>query len=361
MIDYRENNYETRRELLIQYTAWQYLRGDVDPALWMMRYIFNRQEYSVEQRLWYVWLYANCYQLPQAYVIANEFPDFDLVDLDRLTEWNDENYHRLRYQVDCRYSKGKLPAMFESYRDAIGDGPQINFFMNKCGGDRESNFTRIWDEVIKFKDFGRYKAWFYLQALRDVCGIPIDIPSLMLSDSGSESHRDGLCRGLGKDEWCKRKVDGVKIRHKFTEEEFQWLEDEGTSIINEVNKRFNLEVDRLGFETVCCAFKKFFRERDGRYTGYYLDRQYLDIKLVQDQGWDGIEWELLWEARREMLSESLLCKGETKGTHEDRVFIKEPVDKEAMKFFIQNGEIDWRGHVFEQQTEPEPNLFDLFG
>lgn len=360
MIDYRTPDYKNRRELLIQYTAWQYLRGDVDPAIWMMNYMFNRQEYNKEQRLWYVWLYANSYQLPQAYVMANEFPDYDLVDLDRLTKWNDDNYHKLRYQVDCRYSKGKLPAMFESYRETIGDGTQNAWFMSMCGEDREANFKRIWDEVIKFHDFGRYKCWFYMQALRDVCGIPIDIPSLLLGDGGSESHRDGLCRGLGKDEWCKRKVDGKKIRHKFTKEELDWLEEEANGIIKEANMRFGLSVERLGFETVCCAFKKFFRNRDGRYPGYYLDRQFLDITDVQSKGWDGIEWSLLWEARKEMLHGSLLQSSETRKEGGERGR-KDPINKEAMSFFLERGEIDWRGHIFEQQTEPEPNIFDILG
>lgn len=353
MLDYREPDYENRRELLIQYTIWQMKTGDVDPAIWMMRYIFNRQEYNKEQVLWYIWLYANTYQLPTAYVIANEFPDYDLVDLDRLEQWNNENYHKLRYQVDCRYSKGHLPAMFSSYMENVGNN-QFRFFNNLClSEDRKANFQRVWDAVQKFHLFGRYKAWFYLQALRDVAGLSIDVPDLMLSDGGSESHRDGLCHGLAKDEWVKRKevVDGkkVKIRHKFTEDELAWLEAEGQSIIDEVNERMGLKgesaLDGLAFETVCCAFKKFFRVRDGRYCGYYLDRQWEDIKKVQADNWEGIEWDLLWEARAEMLHESLLCK---KGVEQDR-----------MSHFLDNGEIDWRSLFYKQQIE-DVNPLDAF-
>lgn len=349
MIDHRPNDYDSRRSLLIKYAAWECLTGDADPALWMMNYIFNYQEYNQSQRLWYTFLYANSYQLATAYVMANEFPDYELVDLDRVTKWNNDNYNRLRYQVDCRYSKGKLPKMTASYMELVGKDQETFFDELCCSDDRTENFKRVWDTVQKIVDFGRYKAWMYCQALRDVCGLPIDVPNLMLSDSGSGSHRDGLCRGLGKDEWCKRKevIDGkrVSVRHKFTKDQIEWLEVEGSTLIKEINKSYGLSLDGLMFETILCAFKKFFRARDGRYCGYYIDRQFQDIKKVEADDWSGINWDLLWQCRKEMINSKLL---NTSG-----------IDKDAMSHFIENGELDWLGLFFKQNKPMKLNLFSL--
>lgn len=353
-MDYRPNEYLLRRELLVKFAVWQIRMGDVDPSLWMMRYIFNRQEYNQEQVLWYIWLYANTYQLPTAYVMANEFPDYDLVDIKRLTAWNDENYHRLRYQVDCRYNKGHLPAMFESYQSVVGKD-QAAFFNKLCdygSGDSKDNFKRIWDACSEFHLFGRYKLWFYIQALRDVAGLNIDVPNLMLADSGSESHRDGLCAGIGKDQWMKKKIvkDGVKvkIRHNFQTSDYELLELEAAALIADINHELlgtGFECDGFLFETILCAFKKFFRRRDGRYCGYYLDRQYEDIKRVQNDGWDGIEWKLLWDARSELIQSDLI---RTNGVSADR-----------MCHFLDHGEIDWRGLVNEQ-SKPSNSLEGFF-
>ena len=54
-------------------------------------------------------------------------------------------------------------------------------------------------------------------------------------------------------------------------------------------------------ETSLCAFKKFFRKRQGRYAGFYLDRQAEEIRKVESDGWNGVNWELCWDYRKECL------------------------------------------------------------
>ena len=53
------------------------------------------------------------------------------------------------------------------------------------------------------------------------------------------------------------------------------------------------------------SFKKIFRRKQGRYLGYYLDRQAQEISQVQNDGWYGIEWGVFWQARSETLHPSL--------------------------------------------------------
>ena len=51
--------------------------------------------------------------------------------------------------------------------------------------------------------------------------------------------------------------------------------------------------------------KKIFRRSRGRYLGYYLDRQAEEIKQVEKDGWNGIDWSVFWDGRNETLEKKL--------------------------------------------------------
>jgi hypothetical protein len=61
-------------------------------------------------------------------------------------------------------------------------------------------------------------------------------------------------------------------------------------------------------ETALCAFKKIFRTHNGRYLGYYLDRQSEEMQKAEGDGWDGIDWQVLWQMRAETLDARLSGK-----------------------------------------------------
>lgn len=284
------------REAFIQWFRWSLENNDCDPAIFMMKYLFDRFELNIEQRLWFCWLYGTTYHVPAAWVIQNEFPDFELVDQERLEDWNSKNYRRLRYQTDTRYNKGHLPKQFASYKQWIGEGlTQKAKFQGFLTGTGEENFKRLWDEVIgELHKFGRYSTWFYLQALRSCVGMNISPPTLMLDDySGSKSHRNGLCMAVGKHAWYGEKLNKTDTI---------FLEKSATEILDEMETRYpHLKPSRFEMETCLCSFKKIYRVKDGRYLGYYLDRQAEEISKVERDGWNGINWKPLWDARLETL------------------------------------------------------------
>ena len=92
MKDFRK--IENRREAFINWFGWSIEIEDCDSAIYMTNYFFDRFEYNAEQRLWLCWLYGTTYHWPTAYVIWNEFPDMELVGVERLAEWNNKNYKR---------------------------------------------------------------------------------------------------------------------------------------------------------------------------------------------------------------------------------------------------------------------------
>jgi hypothetical protein len=216
--------------------------------------------------------------------------------------------------------------MFASYQQFIGKGTQRERFDSLMDSDPTKTFDNFWNSIkSNLHKFGRYSTWFYLQHLRHTAGVEMEPTSLMLNDySGSRSHRNGLLFALGRD---------GDYDQKLTAKDYDKLEEESISILSEVRERYPelaAEADFFTMETCLCSFKKIFREHHGRYLGYYLDRQADEIKKVEQDGWYGIEWEVLWQSRKE--------------TIDSRLNHKRGVDKSLYSHFVQNGDIlrlDW--------------------
>lgn len=329
MLDYREKIDWIRIEYLEKYFFWSLKFFDCDSNLFLMNYIYDRLELNIEQRYWMAWLYGNTYNIATAWVIANEFPDFENVDIDRLTDWNSKNYKRLRYQKDQKWQKGHLPKMFLSYQELIkrnGD-TQKSFFQKFITKDPQESFDILYKIIVKeFYKFGRYSAWFYLQTLKETCDLNIFPENLLLNHENTHTQRDGLCYSLAMDEFV-----GVKDLYK-NNEVISVLNDFSKEFLRNFNVKYPaLRADMFLLETVLCAFKKTFRRKKGRYLGYYLDRQYEDIALVESDNWPGINWGLLWQGRDEILDK--------------RVNRKTGVVNNDMEYFLNTGNIKYFDYV----------------
>ena len=303
----------------------------------MTQYLNERYEHNIEERIWICWLYGNTYQLPTAWVLKNEFPDYELATVDRITQWNTANYKRLRYQVDTKWNKGHLPEMFASYQKFIGNKSQKEVLERYYGDNEEETFDNLWDAIkTNLHKFGRYSTWFYLQHLHHTAGIHVSPTSLMFSDySGSRSHRNGFLLALGMDDDYDRQL---------TRNEYEYLEGAARDTLIEMRDRFPSlarEVDAYTMETCLCSFKKIFRAHHGRYLGYYLDRQAEEIVQAENDGWYGIEWNVLWQARNETLIPELAGRNK--------------IDKNKFDFYIKTGKLERMEWMFD--VEPNEGIF----
>ncbi len=332
---------ENRKEAFIRWYAWSLKYDDCDPAVWMTNYLHKRYEHNDEQRLWFAWLYGNTYYAPTSWILLNEFPDFELATVDRITQWNTANYKRLRYQTDTKWNKGHLPSMFESYQKFIGNKTQRETMESYYGDNEEANFTALWASIKSgLHKFGRYSTWFYLQHLKHTAGIRITPTSLMLDDyDGSRSHRNGLLYALAQEHDLDRKLSRA---------DYARLESQAREIIEETRNRFPElahVVDYFTMETCLCSFKKIFREHHGRYLGYYLDRQAEEIIQVEKDGWYGIDWDVLWQARNE--------------TIDLRLDDKRGIDKERFSSFLRTGKLENLEWMFDDE-EPLLEGLEMF-
>jgi hypothetical protein len=185
--------------------------------------------------------------------------------------------------------------------------------------DPYSNFLNCYNAIIRdFHKFGRYSTWFYLQILKQCVGLNIEPETLLLSDPGSESHRNGFLYAMGREDL---------IDQPITKEQYQEFEEIAATVLNETRRRFPdvaHRIDYFAMETCLCSFKKLFRTRDGRYLGYYLDRQAEEIQKVEKDGWIGINWKPLWQCREEIV---------------DKKWLTNAIDPAKMHLFLKTGDI----------------------
>jgi len=314
--DYRELS--QRREGFLQWWLLSTEALDVDPSMWMMRYLNNRFEHNTEEKYWFAWLF-HTYLLPTSWVLKQEFPDEELASVERFEAFVNENYARIRHEKDTKWSRGHLAAMYASYHQWVGANTQEQKFNELCQGSPEENFWVLWDLVKKnFFKFGRYTTFFYLQTLKSTCGLNIDCPTLFLNDyEGSKSHRNGLCFAAGKDDW---------VNQKLTIGKYNWLEGFGADLVKEAKDRWPKyadEFDNFTLETVLCSYKKLYRTANGRYINYYNDRVSEQIAKAESDGWNGIDWKVLHQCRAE-------CSN-------GRLIPSDRIDRKKMTLFLESG------------------------
>jgi len=126
--------------------------------------------------------------------------------------------------------------------------------------------------------------------------------------NGSQSHRNGLCKVLGRDDMDWH----AKLNPYFqgyNKEIIDWLKVEGETLLNEAKERFKdkpffRDVSYFTLESTLCCYKSHFR-KNRRYPNVYTDMLYERIKYAEGK-WNGAEsFEDFWEARKLLLPKVL--------------------------------------------------------
>lgn len=299
-MDFRLPQY--RREVFLRFYEFHLkYRAHPGAVYYVFPYLQNRLGWNVEQSYWFAYI-NGCTQNPvTSWLIWSQFPDPTKVGTD-LVEWFDENYVKLEFDTDRRYVKKHFPKMVSDYFKNLDGRTQEEFFLGSLGTDERSNFRQTWDRVINgFYLFGRLATFSYLEYLR-ILGTPIDCDQLFLDDmDGSKSHRNGLCRVLGRDDldWhdSNPEFDGYSCSVLY------WLKNEGETLLEEARQRFASrdfyrDVGYFTLESTLCNYKGWHRV-NRRYPNVYNDMFHDRIRRAEDR-W-GKRFDLFWEARRSNL------------------------------------------------------------
>lgn len=295
--DYRKN----MRECFKHYSVAAITSWEIDPAYPLLNYIFRRYEFSKSQEYWACWLYGVFYHPGSVFFVLNEFPEFEKVDIARLTKWHSENWQKLRYNTDRKWEKGHFVEMFISYRDLIGGQhptAQEDFFTKLLTNqDPVKNFHQVFGKLRGLTRFGRYSIYILTEAYMRCMGMPIQADTVFLKEAASP--RAGLCYALNKADWAKAKL---------TQEEWTELEEGLETLMTEIQEEYpEVPIDYWFMESCLCSWKGYWRSTKGRYIGYYLSRMADEILQMQETDITcGVDWKVLWQFRRECLMWELL-------------------------------------------------------
>jgi len=275
---------------------------------YLMPHLWIELEMNEEQKLWLAYLNGVTQNLCTSYIIFKNFPNYDEVNLvSKLEKWHSVNWRKLDYDTDRRYQKGHLVKMVKNYIDVVGPS-QADYFRYHTLYDGESNFVELWGEVMeRFYMFGRLSTFSYLEYLK-ITGLLINCNNLFLDDiSGSQSHRNGLCKVLGRDDWDMHKSNPMSHSKLHTPELINYLKVYADKLLQKAKSRFHFrtflnEVNYFTLESTLCTYKSWFRP-NRRYPNVYND-MFVDRIRNAEKNW-GKEFELFWSYRKQYLPKEL--------------------------------------------------------
>ena len=292
----------------IDYHNTMYRIGDIDPSYPMLRYVCDRFELNMEQRYWLAFLYSTCYCGSTVYYIYNEFPDFENVDVGRLTRWWNKNKDKCVFQTDRKWIKlrNQFVDTFVSYRNLIAGRKQEDVYKLLKSPNDYNTYQNCYDYFSKVKHFGRFTLFIYLESVYVVTDFPMKPVKLDFTIDSSEACRNGLVYALNR----KDLLTGKKYKRKdLPIHIIQKLQDKLIAVMNHIKKNYpEQRTDIWNVETSLCAFKKWKQENRIRYPGYYLDRQLKEIQQVESAVTVGVDWSVLYDFRRETFEHPYLME-----------------------------------------------------
>lgn len=255
--------------------------NDVDPSVICLKYLADRYELNLSQRYWIAFLYGTNYCAVTTFLMYNEFPDFELVNVNRLNKWWNEKKENLIFQTDrLRIKTGNnfIPA-FVSYKNLVR-GNQQKYFSDA------KNSEQAYKLITNIKHFGRFSVFNYLDVLNQITDFKHQPKYLNIIEA--ESCSKGLCYAIGKEDWVNKKLDSTKA--KILHNAF-------------INYLDILPGNIYQIETTLCAYHKY--RKGQRYIGYYIERMRKEIEKMEKKYY-GVAWEVLWQFREETFDKKYL-------------------------------------------------------
>jgi hypothetical protein len=322
-----------RREIFQRFYEF-HLRYAAHPGgvYYLMRGLRERLGWDAETALWYAFLNGNTQHPPTSLMLLEAAPTWRHGN--RAVALLDREWDRLPFDIDRRHHKGQFGYAVDGYRRLIaGAGSQERYWRDAAGG----GWRGIWRAATAIPTFGRLSAWSYSEYLR-IMGVDVECDDLMLGDrSGSRSHRNGICRVLGRDDldWWRENpaFNGVYDRKTLA-----WLGEEAAGFLAEAQRRaagtpWEQDVGYLTLESALCTYKSWHRP-NRRYPNVYNDMLYDRLRTMEAR-WPERDWALFWELRRAVLPE--WARLEAMPTDPGLVPVKQ-------NWYRETGEIPMMGH-----------------
>lgn len=296
-----------RREVFLRFYGF-HLKYKAHPGAvyYAIPYLVENLGLDEEQKLWLCFINGCSQNIITTSLILEEFP----YPTANISKWFRAHYDKLGWDTDRRYIKNKLEETIQSYIDLLDGSSQVEYFSQfTTDDDPYNNFDVLWDVVLNnFKYFGRLATFSYLEYLR-IAGLNIDCSNLFLDDiTGSKSHRNGLCKVLGRDDldW----YDALNPNFQgYSPDVIDWLKTEGSLLLGDAKSRFSgqtfgNDVSYFTLESTLCCYKSWHRP-NRRYPNVYNDMFFERIRYAENKWRGQKDFGIFWDMRKEYLPQHL--------------------------------------------------------
>lgn len=306
-LDFRKIEY--RREVFLRFYEF-HTKYNAHPGAvyYAFPYIFSKLGMDLEERYWFCFINGVCQNVVTTYELFIRFPQ-PPTEEGRMAAFSDffrSNYKKFGWDTDRRYAKNNFEKIVSHYIGLLNGRSQEDFFNSIMNvGDPFGNFNRVWEMVMKdFHMFGRLSTFSYLEYMR-IAGLNIECDSLFLTDiDGSKSHRNGLCKVLGRDDLDWHDKLNPEFDGRYTDEQLYWLECEGAELLAEAGARFP-GTTYFTLESTLCCYKSWHR-KNRRYPNVYND-MFANRINTHAKNWGPFHptVKFFWDMRKEVLPEHL--------------------------------------------------------
>lgn len=272
---------------------------------YLMPDLADRYQMDDEQQLWFAFLNGNT-QHPITSLMLYEFCERPGPDVERMLTWYRAEYGRLAWDTDRRYHKKSLAESVAGYLGLLAGRPQKDFWEETAA----RGWPAVWAAATSIPTFGRLSAFSYAEYLR-IMGIDLDCDDLMLADrDGSRSHRNGLCKVLGLDQYDWH-ASNPAFDGRYPRDLLSYLEGEAIVLLAEARKRaagqaWERDVSYLTLESTLCTYKGWHRP-NRRYPNVYNDMLYNRIRAAEE-AFPNDKFDIFWEARADWIPAHLLLE-----------------------------------------------------
>lgn len=308
---------ENRWELFKRYYKWRVLTHDLDHIHYMKSMTKN---YDRERLMWYSLCFGMTYRTPQAFVYTEIFPYLQNHSLEELEDWHKKNWKRTTYGTDARYNKGHFVNQCRSIKEWL-NGKSFEEKIDSIivfDNERE-NFKALFKEIKSLYKYGRMTGWLTLQALHDLCDLPIDPNQIMLegfnpnNDSSLGSIWNGMCALRNE----PHKMVGKYGDHKCEEKEIEEANELLINYTSEAEKEAGFIIDSFRRETIWCQYKRLFNEGSSKEYPGHSSGDATSRYLYYRENWKEVDWTGF---RQALLSQPGIIKGMTYNSKFNKVF-----------------------------------------
>tara|TARA_R100001440_G_scaffold75750_1_gene104022 strand:- start:26578 stop:27666 length:1089 start_codon:yes stop_codon:yes gene_type:complete len=302
-LDFRLPQYR-RKVFLDFYKFHTKYRGHAGAVYYAIPHIIQEFKLNKEQAFWLCFINGCSQNIVTSYIIFKKFNSLHKLNLFELKEWFYNNYKLFGWDTDRRYFKNSFIQCVENYLNLLNGKTQAEFFNNICNSNNAHvNFKKLWLVVNNdFLYFGRLSAFSYIEYL-NIIGLNVECNELFLDDlKGSKSHRNGLCKVLGRDDLDWTKKNNVTYTDNIIEE----LKLQGELLLKEAKEYIDMPfVNYFTLETTLCCYKGWHRV-NRRYPNVYNDMFYDRITHAENK-WK-TKFDIFHQARKKYLPKYLRCE-----------------------------------------------------